>query len=299
MLNPILSFSATRRMRSFRTILIVLAYMGALLAIALWRMRGMIGGQVTIQAMQGGVQTYLWLLGVQFGLLVLIAPAMTSGAVAGERERGTLELLLVTKTSSFRIIAGKMLESFALLALLIVCGIPVMCLTVVAGGVTFGQIMAGTLFLLAAAFASACLGVFVSSCTRSTVVSSIICYLALIAFGAVTAIPALTGYPRNITDVVYDSQRYAALSPEAALKMIPPLLLMNPGFGLLAIAHGQTSLLTGMVTNQQWGRILCTYLMLDRAGGQTVAMITAGTMTVLGIVLLLLSVFFLRKRLNR
>ena len=74
---------------------------------------------------------------------------------------------------------------------------------------------------------------------------------------------------------------------------------MNPGFGLLAIAHGQTSLLTGMVTNQQWGRILCTYLMLDRAGGQTVAMITAGTMTVLGIVLLLLSVLFLRKRLNR
>ena len=35
MLNPILAFSATRRMRSFRTMLIVIAYMAALLTLAL------------------------------------------------------------------------------------------------------------------------------------------------------------------------------------------------------------------------------------------------------------------------
>ena len=35
MLNPILAFSATRRMRSFRTMLIVIAYMAALLVLAL------------------------------------------------------------------------------------------------------------------------------------------------------------------------------------------------------------------------------------------------------------------------
>ena len=283
-------------MRSFRTILIVLAYMGALLAIAVWRLRGMFGGQVTIQAMQGGIQSYLWLLGVQFGLLVLIAPAMTSGAVAGERERRTLELLLVTNTSSFRIIAGKVLESFALLALLIVCGIPAMCLTMVAGGVTFGQILAGALFLLAVAFASVCLGVFVSACTRSTVLSIIICYLVMIAFGTATAVPVLTGYARSITDVVYDSQQYAALTPEAALRMIHPALLLNPGYGLLAMAQGQTSVLTTMMEKSGWGRLLCTYRLMNRAGGQTVAMITAGAITAVGIVLLLLSILMIRPK---
>ena len=35
MLNPIMAFSATRRMRSFRTLLIVIAYVAALLLLAL------------------------------------------------------------------------------------------------------------------------------------------------------------------------------------------------------------------------------------------------------------------------
>ena len=51
---------------------------------------------------------------------------MTSASIAGERERQTLDLLLVTNTGSFRIIAGKVMESFAVLALLILCGLPVM-----------------------------------------------------------------------------------------------------------------------------------------------------------------------------
>ena len=299
MLNPILSFTATRRMRSFRTILIVLAYMGALLAIAVWRMRSMFQGQVTIQAMQGGVQSYLWLLGVQFLLLVMIGPAMTSGAVAGERERRTLELLLVTNTPSFRIITGKMMESFAMLALLIICGIPAMCLTMVAGGVTFLQILAGILFLLAVAFATVCLGIFISACTRSTVVSSILCYLTILAIGVITSIPALTGYSRSITDVVYDSQRYAALTPNEAFRMIHPLLLLNPGYGLTAIAQGQTSILTGMMIHRGWGRVLCSYLVLNRAGGQVVALITSGAITAAGIFLLGLSTLLIRMKRSR
>ena len=286
MLNPILSFTATRRMRSFRTILIVLAYMGALLAIAVWRMRSMFQGQVTIQAMQGGVQSYLWLLGVQFLLLVMIGPAMTSGAVAGERERRTLELLLVTNTPSFRIITGKMMESFAMLALLIICGIPAMCLTMVAGGVTFLQI-------------TVCLGIFISACTRSPVVSSILCYLTILAIGVITSIPALTGYSRSITDVVYDSQRYAALTPNEAFRMIHPLLLLNPGYGLAAIAQGQTSILTGMMIHRGWGRVLCSYLVLNRAGGQAVALITSGAITAAGIFLLGLSTLLIRMKRSR
>ena len=35
MLNPIMAFSATRRMRSFKTMLIVIAYVAALLLLAL------------------------------------------------------------------------------------------------------------------------------------------------------------------------------------------------------------------------------------------------------------------------
>ena len=315
MSNPILAFSATRRMRSFRTILTVTAYAGMLLLIAILMLKGMFGTSVTIQSMQQGVRCYLILTAAQFGLLVLIGPAMTSGAIAGERERQTLELLLVTNTRSFRIASGKMLESFAMLALLIVSGMPAMCLTVVVGGVSFSQVLVSMLFLLAVAFGTVCVGVFASACCRTSVRSGVMSYRIIALIAVITALPFIFGYPRNITDVVYDSQQYAALTKDGALKMIHPLLYCNPGFGLVALLQDQTSLLSGgslenipgfgtatMVQRtqyQQWGRLLCTYLMMDRAGGQSIALISSGAIAVAGSVLMGIATFLIRPRKRR
>ena len=140
MLNPILSFSATRRMRSFKTLMIALAWLLVMLGAALLIMGHLFGAEASIYSLRSGVSCYQILIIVQFVLIVLVAPAMTSGAIAGERERQTLELLLVTNTRSFRIVWGKAMESFAMLALLTVCGLPVMCLTLIAGAVTLPQI---------------------------------------------------------------------------------------------------------------------------------------------------------------
>ena len=132
--------------------------------------------------------------------------------------------------------------------------------------------------------------------TRARVV---MCYLTILAIGVITSIPALTGYSRSITDVVYDSQRYAALTPNEAFRMIHPLLLLNPGYGLAAIAQGQTSILTGMMIHRGWGRVLCSYLVLNRAGGQAVALITSGAITAAGIFLLGLSTLLIRMKRSR
>ena len=305
MSNPILAFSATRRMRSFRTMMTVLAYAGMLLLIAALMLRGMFRDSVTIGSMQQGVRTYLVLTAAQFALLVLIGPAMTSGAVAGERERQTLELLLVTNTRSFRIVAGKMMESFALLAILIISGLPAMCLTVAVGGVTFGQILVSMLFLLAVAFGTVCVGVFASSICHTSVRSGVTSYRIIAVIAVVTTLPVIFGYPQKITDVVYDSQRYAALTPEGALKMISPLLFFNPGYGLVALLQAQTSLLNtdaiekipGMGSNMEyrdWGRILCTYLVMNRAGGQSIALISSGAITGAGCILMGIATLFVR-----
>ena len=149
MLNPIMAFSATRRMRSFRTMLIVIAYVTALLLLSLAFLAPFLKDTVYMSAMTKGPLCYLALLLAQFVLIILIAPAMTSASVAGERERQTLDLLLVTNTGSFRIVMGKVMESFAVLALLILCGLPVMSLCLLTGGITLGQILIGELFLLA------------------------------------------------------------------------------------------------------------------------------------------------------
>ena len=163
-------------MRSFKTLLIAGVWLLAMLGTALLIMGRLFGNGGSINALRSGVTCYQVLIILQFILIILVAPAMTSGAIAGERERQTLELLLVTNTRSFRIVWGKAMESFAMLALLLVCGLPVMCLTLIAGAVTLPQILAGELFLLVMAFAAVCAGVLSSTIARSTVGSSILSY---------------------------------------------------------------------------------------------------------------------------
>lgn len=295
MLNPILSFSATRRMRSFKTLLIAAAYVVVMLAVTLLIMGRIFGNEATFHSIRNSVTCYQAQMVTQFILILLIAPAMTSGAIAGERERQTLELLLVTNTRSFRIVIGKAMESFAMLALLIVCGFPVMCLTMVAGAVTLPQILIGELFLLLIAFAAVSVGVFSSTLARSTVASGVISYLILLAIGGLTLIPLIMDFPVEVTSVVYDTSSLAALAPSDALKMISPVLLCNPGYALIALLHGQTGMLTSVMEYREIGRLLCEFRLMDKAGGETLALISCGIILVLAVLLLLAAGFLLRK----
>ena len=295
MLNPIMAFSATRRMRSFKTMLIVIAYVAALLLLALAFLGSFIPDAVYLNTMTRGPMCYLALLIAQFALIILIAPAMTSASIAGERERQTLDLLLLTNTGSFRIAIGKVMESFAVLALLIVCGLPVMSLCLLTGGVSLVQILIGELFLLAEAFACVSIGVFCSSVARSTVLSGVLSYLVIILVGVVTALPFLFGYPQKITDVVYDRSLYAALTPGEARMMIIPLLYMNPGFGLLSLVQGELHVLTSYTEYMGWGRILCTWRMADRAGWIFIALASAVGMLVIAAILIGLASLMIRK----
>ena len=295
MLNPIMAFSATRRMRSFKTMLVVIAYVAALLLLALAFLGSFIPDAVYLNTMTRGPMCYLALLIAQFALIILIAPAMTSASIAGERERQTLDLLLVTNTGSFRIAIGKVMESFAVLALLIVCGLPVMSLCLLTGGVSLVQILIGELFLLAEAFACVSIGVFCSSVARSTVLSGVLSYLVIILVGVITALPFLFGYPQSITDVVYDRPLYAALTPGEARMMISPLLYMNPGFGLLSLVQGELHVLTSYTEYLGWGRILCTWRMADRAGWIFISLASAAGMLVIAAILIGLASLMIRK----
>ncbi len=295
MLNPILAFSATRRMRSFRTMLIMITYITAMLILALVILGPFMAGRINLRVTGRSTTAYLMLVAVQFGLLILIAPAMTSGAIAGERERQTLELLLVTNTGSFRILLGKVLESFAVLALLIVCGLPVMSLCLLTGGISVAQILIAELFLLAVAFACVSIGVFCSALFRTTVVSAVMSYLMIIAIGAVTALPFVFGYPRRITDVVYDSAQYMALTTGGAMKLIPPLMYLNPGFGLICLVQGETHAFSDMASRLGWGRMYATWLMADRAGWITIAMLCAGSMLFISLALVGIASLLIRR----
>src|SRR5439155_10298292 len=67
-------------------------------------------------------------LAVQFGAVLLITPALTAGAIAEERQRQTLDDLLLTRLSGRDIVLGKLAARWVQVVGVLLAGVPVLCL---------------------------------------------------------------------------------------------------------------------------------------------------------------------------
>lgn len=240
MSNPILAFSARRRMRSIRTPLLLTLY-ALLLAVAAYLAvyAPFVGETVTLSDMRGSVTGYALLVMLQFGLMVLVAPAMTAGSISGERERQTLDLLLVTNTGTLRLVLGKLLESFGFLALMVLCSMPMLSLVLLTGGATLVQVLTSVAFLLLTALAALCVGLFCSTLFKRTVTATVVSYLAVFGLGLVTLIP-LAHDVRRIGDL-YDAMNIAGQKLHM-IEYTPISFTINPALGLFSLLEDQTKL---------------------------------------------------------
>jgi ABC-type transport system involved in multi-copper enzyme maturation permease subunit len=73
---------------------------------------------------------------LQSAVLLLVTPAFSSAAISGEKERNSLDLLLVGGASPAQIVAGKLLHALLLSFLLLLGGLPMGVLSLVLGGGT-------------------------------------------------------------------------------------------------------------------------------------------------------------------
>lgn len=100
----------------------------------------------------------LWLFGAfftsQLVLALLVIPAFTAGAISGERERETYELLYSSQLSPFSIIFSKTLASTGYVLILLLASAPSVCVLHLLGGVSFGTILKCYAVIFAAAVAS-------------------------------------------------------------------------------------------------------------------------------------------------
>ncbi len=109
-------------------------------------------------------------------IISFIAPAFTAGAIAGERERQTYEMLLITPLRAAQIVWGKLGAVFTFLLLLILASLPIQSLAFLFGGVVLAEVLIAALGLLVTALAFGALGLFISSLTRTTMAAIIMSY---------------------------------------------------------------------------------------------------------------------------
>lgn len=241
MSNPILSFSARRRMRTVRTPVILTLYALVLGVTAYFAVYApFMGSTLFLGSMRTSVYGYASLVILQFGLLVLVAPAMTAGSISGERERQTLDLLLVTNTGAGGIVLAKLLESFGFLALLILCSMPMLSLVLLTGGATVAQVLMSVAFLLLTALSALSVGLFCSSLFKRTVTSTVASYLSVFAFGIVTLLPL--AYDVKRIGSLYDAMNIVGHQLHM-IDITPISFTLNPGLGLFSLLQDQTQFL--------------------------------------------------------
>ena len=240
MINPILASSARRRMRSWRTPVLITLYAMVLAAFMIfYAFRYFIRPTIGIATMSLGVDGYVLLLVLQAALLVLVGPAMTAGSIAGERERQTLDLLRVTNTGSFRIVLGKLLESFGFLCLLVISSLPILSLILVTGGANIGQVFTSVLFLLLMALAVLSAGVLASAVCKRVATATVVAYLIVFGLGVLTLIPLW--WDAKQIGAIYDAARNANTQLKA-IDYMPIAFVANPGFALLSLLYDQTQM---------------------------------------------------------
>lgn len=105
----------------------------------------------------GGKLFYLLAL-LQLALAVFFSALSSASAVAQEKDRKTLVLLLLTKLNNSELVLGKLLASMLNVLVLLAAGIPLFMLVMLLGGVSLSQIVRVTAVTLASALAAGSLG---------------------------------------------------------------------------------------------------------------------------------------------
>ena len=188
-INPVLEKDLKTKLRGWRTTILICCYVILLSGILILYFAGnnIFFNPYDYRGFNPrmAIDAYNIIITVQFGLLFLVVPAITATSISSERERQTLDLMLVTKTPVIKIIIGKIMVSLAHIMLLLIASMPVVGVVFFIGGIGFVDIAKLMLFYALTALFVASSGVFFSTLFKRNIVAIITTYifLGLITFG--------------------------------------------------------------------------------------------------------------------
>ncbi len=179
--NAVLGKEITTRMRGWRAAAVITIYLTLLAVVSLLTLSGQNTPQSYSQSATVGALLFILLASLQMALIIFVTPASTADAISGERQRQTLELLLVTRLSSLSIVLGKLVAGLAFDVLLILCSLPLFSLVFLFGGVDPGTFVSVFAIFLASTLLIGSMSLFISTIMRRSSAAVIVSLLATLA----------------------------------------------------------------------------------------------------------------------
>ncbi len=192
--NPVLQRELVVNLRTSRAFVLLAVYqiLLAVVVLAAWPSDARL--DLTTNPPSARKLVDLFFLG-QYIIASLIAPSFAAGAITGEKERRTYEMLLASPLRPAAIILGKMVASLTHLVILIIASLPIIVLCLPLGGVSIYEVLAAYLGLGVSVLLFGAIGMLSSSYFGRTSSSLVVSYLVILplALGAVLAWQGLAG----------------------------------------------------------------------------------------------------------
>jgi ABC-2 type transport system permease protein len=240
-----------RGMRAFIVLTVYLGLMSAFMAIIYLTFTSFNDNLSSAAAGAAGRLLFMGVVGVEMLLIIFIAPAFTSGAITGERERQTYDLLKTTLLASPSFVVGKLESGLSYVLLLLLAAVPLQSLAFLFGGVSQAEVGIAFVILTVTAITLGTIGIYFSAVSPRTLSASIQTYtVSLIgAFG----VPLLMGLIVRLVDqaigansqtldafFAYLQQVFTSLNPVATALEAQTLLVERQviGFTTVTLTNG-------------------------------------------------------------
>jgi hypothetical protein len=232
-LNPVMLKELRGRMRGMRAFIVMSVYLGLMSGFtALLYLVYASASSANSSAAAGEIGRILFMgiVGIELLLIIFIAPAFTAGAITGERERQTYDLLNTTLLATPSFVIGKLESALGYILLLLLAAIPLQSIAFLFGGVSEIELILAFVILAVAAVTLGTVGIYYSSSLQRTLTASVRSYSAtlVVTFGVPIVLGLIISFIQN---ALYGAGSNAANSPviEALFAYIQLLLTsMNP-----------------------------------------------------------------------
>lgn len=176
--NPVLQRELLTNLRANRAFVLMLVYQ-ILLSIVLLAAYPS-GQRIDLTNDNTAAQLVDFFFLGQYVLASLMAPTFAAGAISGEKERKTYEMLLASPLRPWAIVLGKMVASLTHLFVLILASLPIITLALPLGGVSIYEVLAAYLWLLMSVVLFGAIGLACSCGFRRTSSSLVVSYLLIL-----------------------------------------------------------------------------------------------------------------------
>lgn len=180
-INPVFMKDLKLNVRSPKFAIIIFTYtfcLGLLAVMVLYAGMGKQDGQMVFNY-ENCNQFVSLIYGIELAVILFVVPILTSGTISSERERQTLDYLLISKLRPFHIICGKIAYALTAAFVFIFSSFPANTIITSTGAVpTRAHFQFVSLFVVTAIFAAS-IGMFFSTLKKRTIPAMVLTYIAL------------------------------------------------------------------------------------------------------------------------